>query len=223
MKRIWILGCLLIATSLFLFAQNKEPKGKAPFFVGRVKYSTNDGNDCSGVGKDLLKLVAQHLTVQTEAERFVELKNLSLFESPFVFMNGHHDFVLSELEIQNLREYLSRGGFFFASGCCTNPGFPKAWRREFSRIFPNEEVKVLSYDHQIYNCYHKIETLRSLHESKDIRVEALSYQGHPVAVMVEDGLCCAFSMNGKCNQGKGIGAEDGKKLVANIVVYALTH
>ena len=40
-------------------------------------------------------------------------------------MNGHNDFVLTEAEIRNLRKYLGHGGFFFASGCCTNPKFPE--------------------------------------------------------------------------------------------------
>jgi hypothetical protein len=44
-----------------------------------------------------------------------------------------------------------------------------------------------------------------------------------VAVMCEDGLCCAFSANNTCNAGKGVSPEDGQKLTLNIAVYALTH
>jgi hypothetical protein len=44
-----------------------------------------------------------------------------------------------------------------------------------------------------------------------------------VAVMCEDGLCCAFSANNTCNSGKGVSPEDGQKLALNIAVYALTH
>ena len=41
--------------------------------------------------------------------------------------------------------------------------------------------------------------------------------------MCEDGLCWAFSANNQCNVGKGIDPEDGRKLMLNIAVYALTH
>ena len=48
-------------------------------------------------------------------------------------------------------------------------------------------------------------------------------KGNLVAVMCEDGLCCAFSANNTCNEGKGVSPDDGQKLALNIAVYALTH
>jgi hypothetical protein len=201
-----------------------EPEDKqSTFFMGRVRYSSNDGNDCGGVGQDLMRLVSRASTLKIQEERKVKLTDPDLFETPFLFMNGHNDFVLTDAEIANLRKYLSHGGFFFASGCCTNPNFPKAWRREFGRIFPNEQVKPIPYDHLIYRSFYKIERVHSLNESRDIQLEGLFYEGALVAVMCEDGLCCAFSANNTCNEGKGLSPEDGQKLALNVAVYALTH
>jgi len=123
-----------------LAAQSFEDK-QATFFMGRVKYSSNDGQDCGHVGEDLMKLVSRASTLRIQEERKVRLSDPELYETPFLFMNGHNDFVLTEAELENLRKYFSHGGFFFASGCCTNPEFPRAWRREFSRMFANEKVK----------------------------------------------------------------------------------
>jgi len=81
-------------------------------------------NDCGGVGQDLMRLVSRASTLKIQEERKVRLTDPELFETPFLFMNGHNDFVLTEAELENLRKYLSHGGFFFASGCCTNPTFP---------------------------------------------------------------------------------------------------
>ena len=196
---------------------------QATFFMGRVKYSSNDGDDCSDVGQELMRLVSRTSTLKIQEERRVRLTDADLYETPFLFMNGHNDFVLSEAELTNLRKFLSHGGFFFASGCCTSPGFPKAWRREFSRVFPNEKVKAIPYDHLIYRSFYKIDSVRCLNEARDIQLEGLFYQGNLVAVMCEDGLCCAFSANNTCNRGKGVSPEDGQKLALNIAVYALTH
>ena len=69
----------------------------------------------------------------------------------------------------------------------------------------------------------KSSRVRCLNEPRDIQLEGLFYQGNLVAVMCEDGLCCAFSANNSCNEGKGISPEDGQKLALNIAVYALTH
>ena len=213
--------CQLVAFAA-AFGQSTDDK-QATFFMGRVKYSSSDGNDCSGVGQELMQLVSRASTIKIQEERKVRLTDPDLFETPFLFMNGHNDFVLTEPELASLRKYLSRGGFFFASGCCTSPGFPKAWRREFSRIFPGEKVKPIPYDHLIYRSFYKIDRIRCLHEQRDIQLEGIFYEGNLVAVMCEDGLCCAFSANNTCNAGKGVSPEDGQKLTLNIAVYALTH
>jgi len=138
-------------------------------------------------------------------------------------MNGHHDFVLSDDELENLRTYFEHGGFLFASGCCTNPPFPRAWRRELGRVFPNESVQPLPYDHPIYRTFYRIERVRNLHENKNVYSEALFYQGRMVAVLCENGLCCAFTMDNSCNVGRGVSPEDGKQLALNIAIFAMTH
>ena len=91
--------------------------------MGRVKYSSNDGNDCGGVGQELMQLVSRASTIKVQEERKVRLTDPELFETPFLFMNGHNDFVLTEAELANLRKYLSHGGFLFASGCCSSSWF----------------------------------------------------------------------------------------------------
>ena len=221
-RLVFILVLAHMAAGIAAFGQSIDDK-QATFFMGRVKYSANDGNDCSGVGQELMQLVSRASTIKIQEERKVRLTDPDLFETPFLFMNGHNDFVLTEPELANLRKYLAHGGFFFASGCCTSPGFPKAWRREFSRIFPTEKVKPIPYDHLIYRSFYKIDRIRCLHEPRDIQLEGLFCEGNLVAVMCEDGLCCAFSANNTCNSGKGVSPEDGQKLTLNIAVYALTH
>jgi hypothetical protein len=223
MKPAILLAALLGVFALLpAAAQNKDDK-QSTFFMGRLKYSSDDGNDCVGVGQELMKLVSRASTLKIQEERKVTLNDPQLFETPFVFMNGHNNFTFTETELENLRKYLSHGGFFFGSGCCTNPEFPEAWRREFGRLFPGEKVKPIPYDHLIYRSFHKIDRIKCLNENRDIQLEGLFYQGNLVAVLCEDGLCCAFSADNSCNEGKGISPEDGQKLALNIAVYALTH
>ncbi len=193
------------------------------FFMGRLLYADDDGRDCSGVGSDLMQLVSKASTLDVQTERRIRLTDPALFDTPFVFMNGHYDFVLSEAELSDLRTYLDHGGFVFASGCCSQPGFPKAWRREFSRVFPHEKVRPIPLDSLIYRSLYKLGHLRCLNEPRDVRLDGLYHHGRLVAVMCQDGLCCAFSANNTCNQGKGVSPEDGKKLALNIAIYALTH
>jgi hypothetical protein len=218
---LWTACATLLVASAAVRAQPTEMQSS--FFMGRLRYSENDGNDCSGVGRNMAQLVSQVSTVPIRDEQKVSLKDSSLFDVPFLFMNGHNDFVLDAEELQNLRTYLDHGGFLFGSGCCTNPAFPVAWRRELSRLFPGQRVEPLPYDHPIYRTFYAIGSVRNLHENREIHLEGLTYQGRLVAVICEDGLCCAFSMNNQCNVGYGVSPDDGKKLALNIAVYAMTH
>ena len=213
---------LVLWMAPIVFAQ---PSTERPptFFVGRVQYGSNRGGDCGDVGQNMVQLVARVTTVPVRSERKLRLTDPELFDTPFLFMNGHDDFVLSNEELERLRTYLEHGGFLFASGCCTNPPFPQAWRRELSRVFPDEQVTTLPYEHPIHRAFYRIERVRNLHENKEVYLEALFYQGRMVAVMCENGLCCAFAMDNSCNVGRGVSPEDGKKLALNIAIYAMTH
>jgi hypothetical protein len=226
--RIWstivsVCASLLIAGMLYSAAAQSLDDQLSSFFLGRVKYSKNDGRDCEGVGVNMAKLVSQVSTIHVHDEQKVALTDADLYETPFLFMNGHNDFVLSDIELQNLRTYLEHGGFLFTSGCCTNPAFPAAWRREMARLFPGQTVQRLAYDHPLYRAFYRIDRVRSIHRNAEVYVEGLFFQDRLVAVLCEDGLCCAFSADNRCNIGRGISPEDGKKLALNIAVYAMTH
>jgi hypothetical protein len=192
------------------------------FFMGRVQYSKNDGRDCASVGRNMARLMSEISTIQIRDEKPVRLTDPDLFETPFLFMNGHNDFEFSEAEIENLRIYLEHGGFLFASGCCTNPAFPEAWRREMRRVL-EKPVQRLEYNHPIYRSFYRLTSIRSIHRNTEVYVEGVFLGDRLVAVLCEDGLCCAFSANNDCNVGRGISPEDGKKLALNIAVYAITH
>jgi len=214
---------LVLAVLWGALAAAQSPDRLSTFFVGRLQFGSNAGADCGDVGQDLVRLVSRTSTIQVQQEKQLKLSDAALFETPFVFMNGHNDFVLSEEELQNLRAYLGHGGFVMASGCCTNPAFPAGWRREFGRIFSGESVKRIPYDHLIYRSFYKLERILSANGNREVYLEGLFHQGELVAVLGEDGFCCGFTMGNACNRGKGVAPEDAKKVALNVAVYSLTH
>ena len=223
MKRYyWLVVIGFLTVGSCAVAQSLDDQ-LSSFFMGRIRYSKNDGKDCTGVGRNMTKLVSQVSTITIGDEKKIALTDAALFETPFLFMNGHNDFVLTDAEVDNLRIYLEHGGFLFTSGCCTNPAFSKAWRREMQRVFTNQSIKQMPYEHPIYRAFYRVDQVRSLHTNQDVFLEGLYYNDRLVAVMCENGLCCAFAANNSCNVGRGISPADGKKLALNIAVYAMTH
>src|SRR5881394_4373128 len=98
---------LLLTLAAFTASPQSADDKQATFFMGRIKYSANDGNDCGGVGQDLMKLVSRASTLKIQEERKVKLTDPDLFATPFLFMHGHNDFVFTQAEIDNLKKYLA--------------------------------------------------------------------------------------------------------------------
>ncbi len=56
MRPIALLVLLLVAASSAALAQTINDK-QATFFMGRVRYSSSEGSDCSGVGRELMQFI----------------------------------------------------------------------------------------------------------------------------------------------------------------------
>ncbi len=68
------------------------------------------------------------------APHYVDLDNPALGQYPFVIMTGHYAFEFTDAEVQNLRQYLRRGGMLFASAAAGLKPFDLAFRREIKRV-----------------------------------------------------------------------------------------
>jgi hypothetical protein len=221
---VFILVLVGLLISYFPLQADTAPDKFTTFFVGRLKYSNDSGNTCGKVAEELGHLLSRASTITVQDEKKIRLADDdTLFETPFLFMDGHDDFVLSDIELGNLRRYFAHGGFMLASGCCSTPGFPIAWRREMNRVYPGESVKKIPYDHLIYHSFYNIDHVQNLANHQDVLLDGLYHDGELVAVMCQDGLVCSFSMGNECNKGQGIDPEEARKLALNIAVYSLTH
>lgn len=126
----------------FLFAQNIS--------LARLKY--NGGGDWYS-SKTALKNLANFCnkninTTLNSQEVIVDVGSEDLFSYPFTFMTGHGNVVFSEQEVQNLRTYLTSGGFLHI---CDNYGMDPYVRRELKRVFPELELTPVPFTHPIYN------------------------------------------------------------------------
>lgn len=78
----------------------------------------------------------------------VEVGSAELFNYPFVHMTGHGNVVLSDAEADNLRSYLMGGGFLHIDD---NYGMDPFVRPALKKVFPDQELTELPFDHPIYD------------------------------------------------------------------------
>lgn len=78
----------------------------------------------------------------------VEVGSADIYNFPFVHMTGHGNVVFTDLEAQNLRQYLMSGGFLHIDD---NYGMDPFVRPSMKKVFPELDFIELPFNHPIYH------------------------------------------------------------------------
>ena len=110
----------------------------------------------------------------------VEVGSAEIFNYPFVHMTGHGNVVFSDMEAQNLRQYLMSGGFLHIDD---NYGMDPFVRPSLKKVFPETELIELPFSHPVY--HQKFDFAQGLpkihkHDNKAPQGFGLFYQGRMV-------------------------------------------
>lgn len=172
---------------------------------------------------EFLSAVQRASTIPTERRfKSVKLDSDELFAFPFVVMTGEKEFYLSARERENLKRYLTSGGFLLASAGCSSAEWDRAFRREIRQAMQERKLEKIAPSHAIFNTVKTIDQLKLSHGGAEPTLEGIEHEGKLVAVYSSQGLndtahtvgCCC------CGGNEIINALD---VNVNILVYALTH
>lgn len=134
------------------------------FTIARLKYDGGGDwySDPSSI-PNLLTFVAENTPVDVSSEEYrVSVMDKELFSYPYLYMTGHGNVRFNDEEVLRLRQYLMAGGFIHADD---NYGMDKSFRREMKRLFPDNELVELPFDHPIYHCFYDFPNgLPKIHE-----------------------------------------------------------
>lgn len=162
MKKILLLLCIpLIYISSSTINQNNSVK------IALLKY--NGGGDWYANPTSLGNLSLfcnKYLNTNIDPNyETVEVGSIDLFEYPWLHMTGHGNVVFSEQEAQNLRLYLTSGGFLHIDD---NFGMDPFIRPALKRVFPELELTELPFNHPIYHQkYDFPQGLPKIHKHED--------------------------------------------------------
>ena len=65
-------------------------------------------------------------------------------------MHGRRPFQFTREEQERLREYLDRGGIYFADACCSAAPFDRSFRELMEQIFPSQKLKRIPPKHELF-------------------------------------------------------------------------
>jgi hypothetical protein len=97
---------------------------------------------------NLIKYANQNIHTKIKAKPgLVEPSSPDLFSYPFVHVTGHGNVVFSPSDVENLRNYLTSGGFLHIDD---NYGMNQYIRNEIKKLFPNQELVEIPANHPIF-------------------------------------------------------------------------
>ncbi|MFY0529108.1 DUF4159 domain-containing protein [Archangium gephyra] len=108
-----------------------------------------------------LRRIAWELQRRTSVEvlpdaRPFALSSPELFEYPFLYLGGDGAFPpFSEAEVENLRRYLTFGGFLLADANdgSDGEGFDTSFRREMARVLPQSPLTPVPSKHVVFKSF----------------------------------------------------------------------
>lgn len=148
-----------IATALSLLFL---AKGARPVILGKLVHSLDDDEIIAKATPDWdrHRAGAQHLTnyVSEQWKRDLTWQSIDsraatvddLLQAPVLFISGRDDLALTDEQVDNLREYVNRGGFIFAERACGGDGFDLKLRDLAKRLFPDSAMRLLPADHPVW-------------------------------------------------------------------------
>ncbi|MFB9055590.1 DUF4159 domain-containing protein [Mariniflexile ostreae] len=100
----------------------------------------------------------------------VETGSPDIFQFPLVHMTGHGNVFFNDDDAENLRNYLTSGGFLHIDD---NYGMEPFLAKELKKVFPDKELVELPANHAIFNSVYKFPAgLPKIHEHDGKRPQA---------------------------------------------------
>ncbi len=187
---------------------------------GNLIYADNKSSVCfadkflSDVARDTnLKVAKNFCPVKLSAD--------ALFDFPFCVMSGNEPFTLTQKERDNLRKYLSYGGFLLASPGCSDAKWDKSFRTEMKLCFPDVPLKKIPMNHPIFSIVNSISRLTEK-SGKQVMLEGLELNGRLVMIYSTEGLNDVGNAKGCCCCG-GNEIREAARVNVNVFTYALLY
>ncbi|MDE0598686.1 MULTISPECIES: DUF4159 domain-containing protein [Dokdonia] len=131
-------------------------------------------------------------TKMNDKPESVDAGSIDVFQYPLLHMTGHGNVLFTDDDVENLRDYLTSGGFLHIDD---NYGMAEYLPKELKKIFPDQELTELAASHPIFSSAYKFpQGLPKIHEHDGKRPQALG-------LFYEDRLVVLFTTESDIGDG----------------------
>lgn len=212
--------CLLVCASGLAAAQ--QP---GAFTIARLKYAGGgDWYNDPSAEVNLLQFVQRTTGMVTDARyHAVDLANDEIFACPFLFVTGHGNMNLTDMEVHRLRTYLENGGFLYVDD---DYGLDKSFRREIRKVFPEQELAELPFSYGLYHCQFEFPSgppKTHEHNNKPPQGFGLFVRGRLVVYYTFESNPSDGWTDPDVHHDPPEKREEALRFGTNVVVWAMTH
>ncbi|MFA5575295.1 MAG: DUF4159 domain-containing protein [Brumimicrobium sp.] len=157
---------------IFILSLNTISFGQGTYKLAVLKYSGGGDYYANPTSvPNLIRFSNKQLNANIDEDvPFVDVGSPEIFTYPFIHMTGHGNVVFSHGELENLRTYLLGGGFLHIDD---NYGLDEFIRPELKKLFPNNELVELPFNHPIFHQKYNFNNgLPKIHEHDGKRPQA---------------------------------------------------
>src|SRR5262245_5848901 len=101
------------------------------------------------------------LDIEIKSYRIVELGSDDVFDYPFAYVSEPGEMELTDQEVENLREFIQRGGFILVDDF-DGPWQWEQFRSQVRRSFPDREFVALDIEHQVFHMNFDLDDLQGM-------------------------------------------------------------
>ncbi len=163
----------------FNFIQQNDPS-PTEFIFARWRYSAGryrgDGwaHDYPVAEQHILQVMNETSLIEVDSQsyRIVELGSPEIFQYPFSYVSEPGEMRLTDAEVENLREYINRGGFVMVDDFGGQGQGPREFenlRMNLRRAFPDREIINLTNSHTIFHTLYDINSLNTVHPMTGVK------------------------------------------------------
>ncbi|MEP7312081.1 MAG: DUF4159 domain-containing protein [Pseudomonadota bacterium] len=131
-------------------------------YIGHMGWSHNYPQSDRHLNQFLKR--ATRIDVEESSYRIVELGSDEVFDYPFAYVSEPGEMELTEREVDNLREFIGRGGFILMDDF-DGPVQWEQMRSQVRRAFPESDFQALPIDHLVFRTYAVLETFEDMAEN----------------------------------------------------------
>jgi hypothetical protein len=220
-KLVLVTLCLMLALTPGATAQ-PAPAEPGEVVIGKLVYG--DGQTAVCFSEAFLDAVARQTPINIDRDlALVRLGQPELADHPMVVMSGEGAFELDGSQVAAMRSYLDSGGTLIASAGCSSRAWAESFRELVQQMYGPDAMQPIETDHPVYSTLFQVDRLQTRRANHQAQLWTVEQGGTTRIIFSPAGLNDTDNAGGGCCCCGGSEIRNAREVMANLVVYVLTH